>query len=116
MIQIARIQQSVARFEQRFITRVFTAAEYELAKQRGTYRRLAMFFAAKEAVSKALGTGFVGFAMKDIEVTYLQSGKPEIVLHGPAQDKATALKIQHIHLSLTDDDGRALAFAVAEST
>ncbi len=116
MIQIARIQQSVARFEQQFIKRVFTDAEYELAKQRGTYRRLAMFFAAKEAVSKALGTGFVGFAMKDIEVTYLQSGKPEIILHGAAQDKATALKIHHIHLSLTDDDGRALAFAVAEST
>ncbi len=114
MIHIARIQQSVMRFEQRFITRVFTVREYELARQRGTYRRLAMFFAAKEAVAKALGTGFVGFAMKDIEVVYLQSGKPEIVLHGAARKKADDLAVGRIHLSLTDDDGRALAFVVAE--
>ena len=115
MIHIARIQQSVMRFEQRFITRVFTAREYELARQRGTYRRLAMFFAAKEAVAKALGTGFSGFAMKDIEVTFLQSGKPEIVLHGAARKKADDLAVGRIHLSLTDDDGKALAFAITES-
>jgi len=74
-----------------------------------------MFFAAKEAVSKALGTGFVGFAMKDIEVCYLKSGKPEITLHGSAKQKAHDLSISHIHLSLTDDDGKALAFVVAET-
>jgi holo-[acyl-carrier protein] synthase len=116
MVQIKRIEQSVTRSEIRFIQRVFTDAEYKLAKQRGTYRRLAMFFAAKEAVSKAFGTGFVGFAMKDIEVRYLENGKPEITLHGSAKQKANDLSISRIHLSLTDDDGKALAFVVAESS
>ena len=116
IVQIKRIEQSLSRFDRRFIERIYTANEYSLAQQRGTSRRLAMFFAAKEAVAKALGTGFIGFAMKDVEVTYLQSGKPEILLHGAAQEKANALAIHRIHLSLSDDDGRALAFAVAEST
>jgi len=114
-IAIQRIQQSCARYGQRFIQRIYTNNEYQLAQQKGTFRRLAMFFAAKEAVSKALGTGFVGFAMKDIEVTYLNSGKPEITLHGKAKITALALNITTVHLSLTDDDGVAMAFAIAES-
>ncbi|WP_038250055.1 holo-ACP synthase [Ghiorsea bivora] len=114
IVQIKRIEQSVMRFDMRFIQRVFTDAEYHLAQQRGTHRRLAMFFAAKEAVSKALGTGFIGFAMRDIEVIYLKSGKPEIKLHRNAQLTAQNLGIKHIHISLTDDDGTAMAFAIAE--
>ena len=114
IVQIKRIEQSVTRFDMRFIQRVFTDSEYLLAQQRGTYRRLAMFFAAKEATSKALGTGFVGFGMKDIEVTYLQSGKPTIILHQQAQAIAKQLSITNIHLSLTDDNGMAMAFVVAE--
>ena len=113
-IAIKRIKHSVDRFGQRFIDRVYTADEYTLAQKRGTFRRLAMFFAAKEAVSKALGTGFVGFAMNEVEVIYLKSGKPEITLHGNARRTAKALDIKHIHLSLTDDDGIAMAFAIAE--
>ncbi len=115
MVQIERIKKSVKRFDTRFIRRLFTEAEYELAQQRGTYRRLAMFFAAKEATAKALGTGFVGFGMKDIEVCYLKSGKPTITLHNQAQTFANKLDISHIHLSLTDDHGMAMAFVVAES-
>ena len=113
-VPITRIQRSVDRFGKRFLERVYTAEEYALAQKRGTFRRLAMFFAAKEAVSKALGTGFVGFAMKEVEVTYLESGKPEITLHGNAKQTANSLGIKHIHLSLTDDDGIAMAFVIAE--
>ncbi|OIP98682.1 MAG: holo-[acyl-carrier-protein] synthase [Zetaproteobacteria bacterium CG2_30_46_52] len=115
-IKIARIEQSVARFDAQFIKRVYSDDEYKLAKQRGTYRRLAMFFAAKEAVAKAMGTGFIGFAMKDVEVVYLASGKPEVRLHRAAKRKADALNISSIHLSLTDDDGTAMAFAIAEGS
>ena len=115
IVQIKRIEQSLSRFDQRFIERVYTANEYNLAQQRGTSRRLAMFFAAKEAVSKALGTGFVGFAMKDIEVVYLDSGKPEINLHSGARIKAQELDIINIHVSLTDDAGTAMAFVIAET-
>jgi len=114
-IAIRRIKRSVDRFGQAFIQRIYLENEYVLAQQRGIYRRLAMFFAAKEAVAKALGTGFIGFAMKDIEVTYLASGKPEITLHGYAKKTAKKLGIKHIHLSLTDDDGTAMAFVTAES-
>jgi len=115
IVQIKRIEQSIERFDTRFIQRVFTDAEYKLAQQRGTYRRLAMFFAAKEAVSKALGTGFIGFGMKDVEVFYLESGQPQIKLHNQAQQLAQKHDVQCIHLSLSDDAGAAMAFAVAES-
>ncbi len=115
IVQIKRIEQSISRFDMRFIQRVFTDAEYKLAQQRGTFRRLAMFFAAKEATSKALGTGFIGFGMKDIEVFYLSSGKPEIKLHGKAKITADKLGITQIHTSLTDDAGAAMAFVIAET-
>ena len=52
--------------------------------------------------------------MKDIEVYYLESGKPEILLHHHAKDLAQSLGINHIHLSLTDDDGTAMAFVITE--
>lgn len=115
-ISIARIKRSHERFGEQLLKRIYTKNEFILAQQRGTSRRLAMFFAAKEAVSKALGTGFVGFGMRDIEVYYLASGKPDIILHGHAKHTAASLNIQHIHLSLTDDDGVAMAYAIAEST
>jgi len=114
-IAIERVEHSLNRFGHRFVSRVYTEAEYELAKLKGVSRRLAMFFAAKEAVSKALGTGFVGFAMKDIEVAYFESGQPHIVLHHAAKQRSELLNIHQIHLSLTDDDGVAMAFAVAEN-
>jgi len=114
-IAIERVQGSLNRFGDRFVSRVYTDAEYELAKVKGVTRRLAMFFAAKEAVSKVLGTGFVGFGMKDIEVCYLESGQPNVILHCGAKQRAKTMNIHHIHLSLTDDDGVALAFAVAEA-
>ncbi|MDQ6953230.1 MAG: holo-ACP synthase [Mariprofundaceae bacterium] len=114
-IAIQRVEKSLARFGNRFVRRVYTDAEYELAQAKAVARRLAMFFAAKEAVSKALGTGFVGFGMKDVEVVYLDSGQPEIILHAGAQQRAKFLSVSKIHLSLTDDDGVAMAFAVAES-
>ncbi|PCI42867.1 MAG: holo-[acyl-carrier-protein] synthase [Proteobacteria bacterium] len=114
-VVISRIENSIFRFPDRFVQRVYTSAEYELAKAKGLARRLAMFFAAKEAVSKALGTGFMGFSMKDIEVIYQPSGKPDIVLHAGALAQAKALGVAHVHLSLSDDNGVALAFAIAES-
>lgn len=114
-IAIERIEHSHERFGEQFIHRVYTSNEYVLAKQKGLARRLAMFFAAKEAVAKALGTGFIGFGMRDVEVSYLESGKPEIILHAGAKERALQLGALHMHLSLTDDDGTATAFAIAES-
>ncbi len=116
-ILIVRVQRSYERFGDRFIQRVYTDTEYQQALNKGNAaRRLAMLFAAKEAVSKALGTGFhQGVTPKLIETIHLPSGKPEINLYGSAQEKADALAVSRVHLSLSDDDGVAMAFAIAES-
>ncbi|NWF39172.1 holo-ACP synthase [Mariprofundus sp. NF] len=116
-VVIARIAASLERFGDRFVDRVYTEEEVEQARAKGNVaRRLAMLFAAKEAASKALGTGFRhGITLRDIETIHQASGKPEIILHGVAAKMAAELGIQTVHLSLTDDDGIAMAFAIAES-
>ena len=115
-VLISRIERSCERFGERFVERVYTDAEHQQAAKKGnTARRLAMLFAAKEAVSKALGTGFhQGVTPKSIETIHQASGKPEINLYGKALLHAEALGIAQVHISLTDDDGVALAFAIAE--
>ena len=115
-VVIARIASSIDRFGDRFIQRVYTEAEIDQARSKGNIaRRLAMLFAAKEAASKALGTGFRhGIRLQDIETIHQSSGKPEITLHGVAASTAADLGIETVHLSLTDDDGIAMAFAIAE--
>lgn len=116
-VVIARVAASLERFGERFVRRVYTEKEYLQAQAKGnTARRLAMLFAAKEAASKALGTGFRnGIALTDIETIHQPSGKPEITLHGEAGLHARKLGITCVHLSLTDDDGIAMAFVIAES-
>lgn len=115
-VVIARIGRSLERFGDRFVQRVYTDAEHQQALNKGNAtRRLAMLFAAKEAVSKALGTGFhQGVTPKLIETLHLPSGKPEINLYGSALERARTLGISQVHVSLTDDDGVAMAFAIAE--
>ncbi len=116
-IAIERIEASIERFGDRFIQRIYTETEMAQAYAKGTpARRFAMLFAAKEAVSKALGTGFRrGIAMHHIETIHQPSGKPEIILHAVARQVAAEQVISRIHVSLTDDDGVAMAFAVAEA-
>jgi holo-[acyl-carrier protein] synthase len=113
---IERIEQALLRFGERFEQRVFTAKELHQAHSKGnTARRLAMLFAAKEAVSKALGTGFrQGVAPVHIETVHLPSGKPVIHLYEGAARAAERIGVDRVHVSLSDDDGVALAFAVAE--
>ena len=114
MIRIDRIRRSMARFGDRFLTRVFTAAELAEAKRRGhgtshngiNSRFLATRFAGKEAVWKAVNGGRgSGPAMKHIEITSDAHGKPQVTL-SPAQDD------WRIDCSLSDADGFALAFVV----
>jgi len=115
-VVIARIEQSLHRFGTRLVKRLYTEQEYQHACQhKKIARRLAMMFAAKEAVVKALGTGFVrNIRAKDIEVDYLPSGQPIIHLHAGAAHEAKTQHIHTIHLSLSDDGGIAMAFVVAE--
>lgn len=115
---ISRVERTLSRFGERFEQRVYTAEELRQAGAKGNLaRRLAMLFAAKEAVAKALGTGFhQGVAAIDIEIIHQSSGKPEVFLHDGAARAAERLGVDRVHVSLSDDDGVAMAFAVAETT
>lgn len=116
-IAIKRVEAAIDRHGERFITRLFTETEIAQAEAKGNpARRFAMLFAAKEAVSKALGTGLrQGVTLQSIETIHHLSGKPEVTLHDGAKSIADGLNIRAVHLSLTDDDGVAMAFAVAET-
>ena len=122
LCNIERIQASVDRFGERFLSRVFTDVEQRKAARRpftaaGT---LAKRFAAKEAYSKAVGTGFkAGVFMKDIGVVNAPSGKPTLVLTGGARARLDALTppghAVEVHLTMTDDHPWAQAFVILEA-
>ena len=101
----------------RYAERLLTEMEFErFQSQVHPAAFLAKRFAAKEALVKALGTGFRdGITWKHVGVVNDALGAPRIVLSGPAEAKASALGVQHIHLSLTDETHYALAFVVLES-
>lgn len=122
LCNIDRIQNSLDRYGERFENRVFTDAERAKAASRPFTRAgtLAKRFAAKEACSKALGTGFkAGVFMKDIGVVNSRTGAPTLALTGGAAARLTAITpADHeavIHLSLTDDHPWAQAFVVIEA-
>lgn len=124
LIDIRRVEKVMARYEQRFIARCFTDIERETAEKRrpgGTHiATYAKRFAAKEAMSKALGTGFShGVFMKDIGVVNSASGAPTIMLGGGALAKLKALTPEGlrpvIHLTLTDEPPLAQAQVIIEA-
>jgi holo-[acyl-carrier protein] synthase len=116
---IRRIEKSLERFGDRFVNRVFTDVEKGKAARRPFTRAgtLAKRFAAKEAFSKAVGTGFKrGVFMKDIGVVNLASGQPTLALTGGAKARLDALAPEghaiDIHLTLTDEYPWAQAFVI----
>ena len=122
LCNIERIQNSLDRFGERFLNRVFTDTERARAEKRpftraGTYAKR---FAAKEAYSKAVGTGFKrGVYMKDIGVANLPSGAPTLMLTGGAKERLDALTppghAASIHLTMTDDHPFAMAVVIIEA-
>jgi holo-[acyl-carrier protein] synthase len=122
LCNIERIQNSLDRFGDRFVQRVFTPLEQGKAERR-TLTRAATFakrFAAKEAFSKAVGTGFKqGVFMRDIGVANLPSGAPTLVLTGGAKARLDALvpagHAASVHLTMTDDHPWAQAFVIIEA-
>lgn len=124
ILDMRRFEKVMKRHEQRFIKRAFTQEEEKKAERRrsaGTHiATYAKRFAAKEAVSKALGTGFSnGVFMKDIGVVNDAAGKPSIVLSGGALVRLKSLTPQgkeaHIHLTLTDEPPYVSAQVVIEA-
>lgn len=116
LIEIVRIQQSMVRYGNRFLNRVFTAAEQAYClRKRNAAESFAVRFAAKEAAAKALGTGIShGVSWREIEVTRAPSGKPGLHLHGRAAQIASRLGVAHAALSLTHSQAMAVATVVLE--
>jgi holo-[acyl-carrier protein] synthase len=114
LVKIERIKKIVERHGERFLKRVFGPEEIVYAQKRKQPAiHLACRFAAKEAVSKAFGTGFNGeFGFSEITVHNDEAGKPKIILSGKAQKKAQQLGVSSIHLSLSHDSDYAIAQVV----
>ena len=117
MAEIRRFSESYERFGMRFPARILSESELrDFSRARHPGRFLAMRFAAKEATSKALGTGFKqGIAPRQMYVVHSPSGKPNLAVSGQAAELFAAMGINASHISLTDEGGFAVAFVVLES-
>lgn len=121
LIDIRRIESTLERFGERFVARVFTEVERTKAERRMTQAATyAKRFAAKEAMSKALGSGIrMGVAWREMGVVNLPSGQPTMHLSGGARERLDRLVPKGyagvIHLTMTDDHPWAQAFVVIEA-
>jgi holo-[acyl-carrier protein] synthase len=121
LCDIRRIEKSIERFGDRFTHRIFTEGERARSDRRAArVPSYARRFAAKEACSKALGTGLrQGVFWRDMEVINLASGRPTMRLSGGALERLWAMTPEGheavIHVSLTDDPPMAQAFVVIEA-
>jgi len=126
LVDIRRIERSLERFGERFVVRIFTDIERAKADRRGTGSErgrastYAKRFAAKEACSKALGTGFNdGVFWRDMGVVNLPSGQPTLQLTGGAAARLAAMTppgmAARIHLTMTDDYPSAQAIVIIEA-
>lgn len=113
LVQIERIRKILAK-NPRFLERNFTVSERELFQEKNMHpASIAAGFAAKEAVSKAMGTGIRGFNLIDIEVLRDALGKPFVTLHGNAKAVATSRGINAFEISLSHTDETAIAFVIS---
>ena len=111
LVEIGRIRQACGRgpaFERRVLT------ERERAVCAGSISRIAGNFAVKESVAKALGTGFAGFGMTDIEVLRDEKGRPCAVLRGGAERRFRELGGRAVHVSISDTKEYCIAVAILE--
>jgi holo-[acyl-carrier protein] synthase len=114
VLEAARIGKSYARFGQHFVDRLLMPAEREqLARTKRPERFLAMRFAAKEAIVKALGTGFAhGVWIRDVGCVQNAWGRPEVVWSERGEVVRRALGVGEGHVTLTDEAGLVVAVAV----
>jgi holo-[acyl-carrier protein] synthase len=116
LVEIERIQQSMDRYGERFLNRIFTAAEQAYClRKRKSAESFAARFAAKEAGAKALGTGInFGVGWLEIEVVREPGGRPTLRFHGRAAAVAARLGAAHAALSITHTADLAMASVVLE--
>jgi holo-[acyl-carrier protein] synthase len=115
--EVPRIRQSIERFGDRFLQRIYTAGEIRYCDSKANrVERYAARFAAKEAAMKALGTGWNhGVRWRDCEVARLPGGRPTIAFHGKAGEVAARLGVKHAALSLAHTAEQAIAQIILES-
>jgi holo-[acyl-carrier protein] synthase len=115
--EVPRIRQSIERFGDRFLQRIFTAGEIRYCDSKANrFERYAARFAAKEAAMKALGTGWNhGIRWRDCEVARMPGGRPTIVFHGKAAEFAAKLGMKNAALSITHTTEQAIAQVILES-
>jgi len=111
LVEISRFNDAIQRHGERFLNRIFT--EGELAEVRQNLASLAARFAAKEAVSKALGTGIGPVGWREIEVLRGEARQPVLLLHGEAARLAASLGLEAWSLSLSHSENYAIAMVVA---
>ncbi|MEO6909386.1 MAG: holo-ACP synthase [Edaphobacter sp.] len=116
LIEIERVQQSLDRFGERFMQKVFTEGEIAYCvRKKQAAESFAARFAAKEATAKALGTGISrGISWKEIEVRRNAGERPTLYLSGRAAERAKAMGVRNLHLTLTHSRDVAMAVAVVE--
>jgi holo-[acyl-carrier protein] synthase len=116
LIEIERIEQSIRRFGDAFLHRVYTAGEISYCtRKKNAAESFAARFAAKEAGAKALGTGISrGVSWREFEVRRAPGMRPELHLSGRAEEIARALGVRRISLSLSHSRSMSMAVAVAE--
>jgi holo-[acyl-carrier protein] synthase len=117
MAEVPRIRQSIARFGDRFLHRIFTPGEIRYCDSKANrVERYAARFAAKEAAMKALGTGWShGVRWRDCEVVRMPGERPAIAFHGKAGEIAARLGMKNAALSLSHTAEQAIAQVILEN-
>lgn len=116
IVEVGRIKKAIEKND-RFLSRLFTDCEISLYMSKGSkFTTIAGSFASKEAVSKALGTGFRNIKWKDIEILNDKMGKPYVKLHNNAKDIAYSQDISEILITISHTRYNAVAQAIATST
>ena len=115
--EVPRIRESIQRFGQRFLDRIYTAGEQRYCDSKvNREERYAARFAAKEAAMKALGTGWNhGVRWCDCEVVRMPGGRPTITFHGKAGEFAAKLGVKNVALSISHTVDQAIAQVILES-
>ncbi len=117
VVEMSRIQATYERFGEHFVNRILMEEELDMYhRSKRPVRFLAMRFAGKEATVKAMGTGFAhGIWLRDVGITNNNWGRPLVILSERGQRICERLGIGKAHVSLSDDAGLVIAFAVVET-
>src|SRR5438270_5801745 len=118
IIEVGRVRRVFEKHGERFLQRVYTEKEVQQCRRAGVVRatRLAGRFAAKEAISRALGTGLHGVAWREMEIVQLRRGRPAVTLHGNARRRGELLGLSAFDISIADLAELSIAIAVAVQT